>query len=158
LDKYAAFTGPLIALELGDRRGAEQLASNMFSVPYSTRGVRPSRRTELYMRGKLALADGQPDQALDFLKQSLRHRPLSWSIESYEDGLADALLGLGQWDAAIAEYQRILAINPNWATARFHLAQAYDRKGDVGRARVEYQRFVDNWNHADRDLRMLVDA
>lgn len=158
LDVHAAFVGPVVALELGDREVAHRLADNMFSIPYTYRGGRPSRRTELYLRGRLALADSRSAEAVAYLKEALRHRPLSWSIESYEDGLADALLSLRQWDAAITEYKRILEINPNWAIARFHLAQTYDGKGDQARALIEYKRFVDVWHDADRDLPLLVAA
>ena len=61
-------------------------------------------------------------------------------------------------DEAIAEYDRILSINPNYPLAHYHLAQAYERKGDRERARVEYGAFLQIWNTADADVPEAVAA
>jgi Flp pilus assembly protein TadD len=65
---------------------------------------------------------------------------------------------LGRFDDAIAEYQRVLAINPNHAMARYHLATAYDRKSQHDLARTEYQQFLDVWKDADADIPEVVEA
>jgi tetratricopeptide (TPR) repeat protein len=51
-------------------------------------------------------------------------RPQFWNIDAYEDCLANAYLELGHFDEAIAEYGRILKLNPNYPLVHYHLAQA----------------------------------
>ena len=81
-----------------------------------------------------------------------------WYVEPLQADLADAYLALGRLKPAIDEYGRVLALQPNLAIARFHLAQAYERSGDDVRARSEYQRFVQLWRDADADVPELVTA
>ncbi len=64
----------------------------------------------------------------------LGHAPPTYSLDSFEDGLANALLELGRLDEAAAEYERILRLNPNYPLAQYHLAQAYERKGQLKEA------------------------
>ena len=63
-------------------------------------------------------------------------------IDWFDDCLADGYLKLGRLDDAIAEYQRVLARNPNAALARYHLAEACARKDDKSLAREQYQQFL----------------
>jgi cytochrome c-type biogenesis protein CcmH/NrfG len=42
--------------------------------------------------------------------------------------------------------------------ARFHLAQAYQRKGRRAEAIVQFKQFLDLWKHADPDLPELAVA
>jgi len=65
---------------------------------------------------------------------------------------------LGRVKEAIAEYERVLALNPYLALARYHLGEAYDRLGDTARARAEYERFPRIWRDADPDVPELVAA
>lgn len=44
------------------------------------------------------------------------------------------------------------------ALVRYHLAAAYDRKGDHPLAIAEYQRFLDLWKNADADIPEVVAA
>jgi tetratricopeptide (TPR) repeat protein len=55
-------------------------------------------------------------------------------------------------DEAIAEYERILQLNPNYPLARFHLAEAYKGKGQLDQARDLYKQFLDVWRDADTDI------
>ena len=48
---------------------------------------------------------------------------------------------LGRTEEAIAEYQCILKLNPNYPLVHYHLAQAYELKGRNDQARAEYERF-----------------
>jgi hypothetical protein len=40
----------------------------------------------------------------------------------------------------------------------YHLARAYEGKGDTGRARGEYERFLQIWERADADIPEVLDA
>ena len=91
-------------------------------------------------------------------KQAVSHRPQTWAIDAYEDCLANAYLELGRLDEAIAEYERILRLNPNYPLVHYHLAQANERKGRGDQARVEYGRFLQVWSDADADIPEVIAA
>jgi hypothetical protein len=42
--------------------------------------------------------------------------------------------------------------------AEYHLAQAYERKGESASARAAYQRFLETWSHADADTPEVGEA
>jgi Tfp pilus assembly protein PilF len=72
--------------------------------------------------------------------------------------LANAYLETGQFDKAVAEYNRILKLNPNYPLAHFHLAQAFEQQGLSGEARESYQHFLQIWKDADADIPELLKA
>lgn len=122
------------------------------------RGQRTYRRFRAAQRGQLALEAGQTTEALEQFKLVLRSRPVLFDIEPLEDCLANAYLHLGRLDEAIAEYQRVLRLNPNDALSRYHLGTAFDRKGDRERARAEFAQFLEIWKAADADIAEVRDA
>jgi tetratricopeptide (TPR) repeat protein len=67
-------------------------------------------------------------------------------------------LSFGRWDEAIAEYERILHLTSNYPLVHYHLAQAYERKGQRDQARASYERFLQVWNHADAEVPEVVVA
>jgi tetratricopeptide (TPR) repeat protein len=79
-------------------------------------------------------------------------------MDLYEDCLANAYLVSAQFDQAIDEYQRILRLNPNYPLAQYHLAQAYQRKGNIADARLAYERFLQIWKNAGTDIPEVMDA
>jgi tetratricopeptide (TPR) repeat protein len=147
-----------LALDRGQAAKAEKLKVSLKETSYPTRGSRPELRSYDYYLGTIALREKQPDQALDHFRQALRHLPPSSGMDLYEDCLANAYLDLGRWDDAIAEYQRILRLNPNYPLAQYHLAQAYQRKGRAGEARTAYERFLQIWRGADAHIPEVADA
>ena len=64
----------------------------------------------------------------------------------------------GRLDDAICEYSRILRVNPNYPLADYHLAQAYERKGERQQAATAYERFLQNWKQADPDIPEIENA
>ncbi len=111
-----------------------------------------------YQQGHVALRQGRADEALQHFRAALEQRAVEWHIDSLEGCLANAYLELGRADEAIAEYERILRINPHYPLAHFHLGQAYERKGDHEQARAAYQRFLQVWQGADGDVPEVVAA
>jgi tetratricopeptide (TPR) repeat protein len=81
-----------------------------------------------------------------------------WHIDSFEDCLANAYLEIGRLDEAIAEYERILKLNPSYPLAHYHLGQAYELKGQADQARAFYQQFLNVWKDADSDLPEIIAA
>jgi Tfp pilus assembly protein PilF len=112
----------------------------------------------LYYRGSFELKSGRSAEAIENIKEALKHRPQIWNIDAYEDCLANAYLELGHLDEAIAEYERILKLNPNYPLVHYHLAQAYERKGSRDQARAEYQQFLEVWKEADADVPEIINA
>lgn len=108
--------------------------------------------------GYIALREGHAEEAIQNFKEALKHLPHYWHYDSFESCLADAYLKLGMADEAIAEYERILRLNPNYPLAHYHLAQAFDRKGRSGQARAHYERFLQVWETADTDIPQVMEA
>jgi tetratricopeptide (TPR) repeat protein len=146
----------LVALDRSDFATAEKLNKIIDEKLSVDRGARGYLREFYYLRGRFAEKTGRPAEAVESFKEALRHRPLIWNLDSHEDCLADAYLELGRLDEAIAEYERILRLNPNYPLAHYHLALAYERKGQREQARAAYQRFLEIWKDADADIPEVV--
>jgi len=103
------------------------------------RGGRYGDRAVLFFLAYVDRVEGRRDQMLEYLRQLLRVRPRWGEVELWEDALADGYLHLGRVDEAIAEYERALNIFPGMPMARFHLAQAYQRKGRRAEAITQFK-------------------
>jgi len=126
--------------------------------PIPGRGARFGTRVQFYYLAQEARIDRRFADMLSNLREALRCPPDWGMVEPLEDSLADAYLELGRVDDAIAEYQRALTLYPGMALARYHLAQAWRRKGDNGAAKVELASFLEMWKQADPGLPEVVDA
>jgi tetratricopeptide (TPR) repeat protein/DNA-binding winged helix-turn-helix (wHTH) protein len=151
-DKYMLRVSVLVALERGDQKEAERLLKIYESFPYMQRGVRPTQRHYSYLEGSIAFSEGRSGDAIEKFKLARGQFAPTFEIDAYEDCLANGYLNTGQLDDAISEYQRLLQLNPNYPLAQFHLAQAYERKGQVTQARNSYREFLRIWQNADADL------
>lgn len=157
--KDSVWSAYVIALEKGDSAMAEKLEKLVFVESTNTdRGARAKQRFELYSRGYIALKKGQTDEAIANFQETIRHKPPIWNIEPFEDCLANAYLKLGKFDEAIAEYKRILQLNPNYPLAHFYLAQSLQSKGMDEESRRAYQTFLQIWKDADSDIPEIVFA
>lgn len=142
LDEAAAFrSGP----DMNDKR-------------YTGRGARPQLRVDYYVLGMEALRRGQNERALDLFRQTLRHQPMTWFLESFDTCLADAWVALGKYDEAIREYGVALQKDPNYGLTHYLLGVAHDRAGDSAAARAAYTRFLALWKDADADGKAVVAA
>jgi tetratricopeptide (TPR) repeat protein len=157
-DKEAEGQLFLGALEKGDFLAAEKLKQSIEKIIRIDRGARGDLRELPYYQGLFELKSGRGPEAIQKFKEALQHRAPAWHIDAYEDCLADAYLALGRFDEAIAEYQRILKLNPNYPLVHYHLAQAYERKGQRDQARAEYQQFLQVWKDADADIPEIINA
>lgn len=124
--------------------------------PYQNRGRRQTERYAHVARGRLALARGETDAALDYLRRAVQEEPPIWDPVVFEDVLADAYLDLKRYDDAIAEYQRVLRINPRYPLAHYRLATAYEATGRRELAREAYDAFLRVWHQADSDIPEMV--
>jgi tetratricopeptide (TPR) repeat protein/DNA-binding winged helix-turn-helix (wHTH) protein len=149
----------LVTLAKGDLPNAAQAEEQYLAGrTLAARGTRAFERAPSYVRGCLNLKQGRAAEAVENFKEALRQRPLIFNIDSYEDCLANAYLELGRFDEAIAEYERILRLNPNYPLAQYHLAQALERKGQEAQAQSAYERFLQTWKDADADVPEVIIA
>lgn len=125
---------------------------------FAGRGARLHDRNTLFLRGSLALKKNNADEAIANFRETLRLAPPTWNLLTFEDCLANAYLEIGFLDVAIAEYERILRLNPNYPLVHFHLAQAFEKKGLTDEARNNYRRFLEVWNEADADIPEIISA
>ncbi|HEX3083815.1 MAG TPA: tetratricopeptide repeat protein [Pyrinomonadaceae bacterium] len=156
--KTAFGIGYLIALEKNDLAQATRLKQELEQDQSNDRGVRLSLRPLYYWRGLFALKTGATADAVDNFKLVVNHRPQAWHLESWEDCLGNAYLQLGRLDEAVAEYERILKLNPNYPLVHYHLAQAYEHQGQRDQARYEYEQFLEKWKDADADVPEMIAA
>ncbi|MCW5967884.1 MAG: tetratricopeptide repeat protein [Blastocatellales bacterium] len=152
LEPTALFNSVMLALEIGDVNRADELLKRSEKFAYTSRGSRTSRRYPAYFRGAVALRSERTDEAIASFRAVLGYRPPIWAIDVYEDCLANALLEIGRYDEAIAEYERILRLNPRYPLLHFHMAQAYRGKGDTARADEYLRLFQEMWKDADADI------
>jgi tetratricopeptide (TPR) repeat protein/DNA-binding winged helix-turn-helix (wHTH) protein len=152
--------GPMLvtALERDDLAAAEKLKSALEKIRRTARGARGDLRELPYYQGVFELRRGRGTEAIEKFKEALQHLAPAWNVDAYEDCLANAYLELGRLDEAIAEYERILKLNPNYPLVHYHLARAYERKGQRDQARAEYQQFLQVWKDADSDVPEVVNA
>jgi eukaryotic-like serine/threonine-protein kinase len=149
----------VLALERQDQAAVAKLSEIVFApANYDHDNERGSLRRWEYQRGTVALRQGRAEEALKHFRTALQHHALEWNIDSFEDCLANALLELGRAGEAIAEYERILRLNPNYPLAQYQLGQAYERKGDHARARAAFQQFLRVWQGADADIPEVSEA
>jgi tetratricopeptide (TPR) repeat protein len=72
------------------------------------------------------------------------------------DALAAALAAAGRINDAVAEERRTTALNPDFATAHFHLGQLHEQLNDLNAAADDYRRAVAANPHDPRPLQRLA--
>jgi len=147
-----------VALERGELSAAEKYKSALEKVLPRNRGGRGDLRELIYVQGIFELKSGHATEAIEKFKEALQHQAPTWNFDAYEDCLANAYLKLDRFDEAIAEYERILKLNPNYPLVQYHLGEAYERKGQQEQARIAYERFLQIWKDADADVPEVVAA
>jgi len=102
-------------------------------------------------RGHILVEIGEPAQALEALDRSLQilnMRPITnaasalWftQVEAFiRNGRGAALAGLGKNEAAMDEFKESILLCPNNAWVYDNRGRAYDRIGNLGRARLDYE-------------------
>jgi tetratricopeptide (TPR) repeat protein len=158
MDKTSPGQMLAIALAGDDLSTAERLKSTFQTVRRTARGARGDSREQRYYEGLVHLKSGQETEAIGKFKEALTHRAPTWNLDTFEDCLANAYLKLGRFDEAIAEYERIIKLNPNYPLVHYHLAQIYERKNQAGLARTQYENFLQVWKAADADIPEVLAA
>ncbi len=87
------------------------------------------------------------------------------NIPSLQDVLARAYIQNGQLHMAITEYEKLITFDPNSKDRRlihpkyhYRLAKLYQEKGWPEKAIKEYEKFLEIWKDADKNLPESIDA
>jgi len=132
--------------------------------------VDPSRAEILaflvsFYRGEVLLASGAVDEAIAVLEKvpppgpppSIGNILGIYNAPVLRDPLARAYAAKGDLDRAVAEYERLVTVDPSGKDRtlihplyHFRLAKLYEKKGLRDKAKAEYGRFLGLWRRADR--------
>lgn len=155
----AVWSSLVLALAAHQEEQAKVLEQRLTAdIPNSERGSQHDIRMKFFYRGYFELKTGNTQDAINHLKAALQHLPPSSGIDLHEDCLANAYLELNRITDAIAEYQRILKINPHYPLAYFHLGLAYQRLNDPQNAFAAFQHFLQESTSADQDSPVILKA
>jgi len=126
---------------------------------YMPRITQSKNRLNLYilqLTGELLLREGKYDQVIESCREILPANSIPWNNSIFllpmpVDVLARAHIEKKDWDEAISEYERLIAIDPEDPNDRFlitpsfhfELARLYERKDFKGKAIEEYEKFLD---------------
>lgn len=86
-------------------------------------------------RAQELLKQGKPAEAYDYL---LPFEDKYAGVVDFDYTLGIAALDSGKSDRATLAFERVLAVNPNYAGARLDMARAYFQLGDADRAKTEF--------------------
>jgi Flp pilus assembly protein TadD len=82
---------------------------------------------------------GRPEEALPYLAEAVRIRPLNATARN---NLAAALFAAERFDAAAKEFREALALDPAYQNARYNLARTLAAKGDNAAALTELRAYL----------------
>lgn len=115
-------------------------------------------------RAAVALAQKDPDKAIDALRETTPHELGGITLFDAIYLRGQAYLMLHNGSAAAMEFQKIIDhpgivwAYPPGALAHLGLARAYSLQGDKAKSRAAYQHFLALWKTADPDLPLLKEA
>jgi serine/threonine protein kinase/Tfp pilus assembly protein PilF len=125
------------------------------------------------LKTELLLAENSTDKAIAVAEKIVFLDPPLMQIASLvtsnqpflKDVLARAYWKKGELDKAIAEYGRLMTIDPKnqlrfliHPLYHYRLGRIYEEKGEKAQAREQYQKFIDFWKDADPGQPELADA
>jgi serine/threonine protein kinase/tetratricopeptide (TPR) repeat protein len=135
----------LINLEQGDILAARQYAHKIQSI-------KKNDSNYYNLMGHIYTSKNQHDQAIDEFEKAVTSKP---TLENrYDLGLV--LKRKGELEKATNELFEILQINPNHAPSRKLLGQIYEIKGEKELAKQEYEKFLEIWKEADKNIPELL--
>jgi len=125
------------------------------------------------LSAEVALAENSADRAIAIAEKTpFRDFQTMWmaSIAEYnmpflKDVLARAYWKKGELDGAIAEYERLMTIDPKTQVRylihplyHYRLGRIYEEKGALDKASGQYKKFLEYWKDADEKIPEKADA
>jgi tetratricopeptide (TPR) repeat protein len=116
----------------------------------------------LALQARIAHDRHATDSALSLIQQAAA---LDSSAEVIAP-MATIRAAAGDVSGAISDMRRLRENESNvgyepqfeWTLSRYRLGQLYEKQGDLGRARIEYEAFLSEWKDADPSLPAIVDT
>lgn len=124
------------------------------------------------LEGEVMLMNGRSNKAIEVFRSVVWPYPSLlaryshiYGIPVRLDGLARAYHEIGNLNAAIEEYRKLIKFDMSQGRRdlgrpknHYYLAKLYDEKNWPGLAIQEYTRFLEIWKDAEEDLPELIDA
>jgi eukaryotic-like serine/threonine-protein kinase len=126
------------------------------------------------LEGEIFLAERKPDEAVKILAKAVGFNfqgiaevtgLIAYNMPIEKDALARAYKAMGDTDRAIAEYGRLMTIDPANQVRQlippiyhYRLAGLYEEKGLKDKAREQYKKFLKIWKDADPGRPEIEDA
>jgi tetratricopeptide (TPR) repeat protein len=159
-DFYNAWIAGLLTAAVGDtvaaRRYANEIQSYFNAAADSTVVESVAYRRFYYnLLGEIALASDDVARAVSMHQTALR---FSTRLDDpfFRTYLGHAFLMGGDYGQAANEFERVLAINPNYPDALLDLGECYVAQGKTARANRVLQHLKSIWEDADPDYRQNV--
>ncbi|MEM7355337.1 MAG: tetratricopeptide repeat protein [Acidobacteriota bacterium] len=114
--------------------------------------------------GLLMSSQGQHERALAELEkaanleQALGYGEPPHYSRPVQESLGILYLRVGRWQDARQAFRKVLDERPNSGHAWFGIAKSHELAGEKAEARRAYQRLLEVWRHADRDLPQMQAA
>lgn len=152
-------------VRLGDYRRALQLADSLEGIQAQADAGTISRDLARSIRAHVLGDQGQTKEAIEALDPTRREVPFtrrhaSWVFTQPQDRLLRArlLASSGRFEEAELWLQTVSYYPESVLAGPGHLARGefYERRGQPGKALVEYQRLVELWRGADAELQPIV--
>ena len=136
----------------------DQADSEIFAIGGLIEKLRDedSKAYYYYLKGELYMKKGLYQQALENFNEATNFNPLKRTF--FVDALGEAYFRIGELNKAVREFEDVLKINPNYAQTHYLLGQVYQRLGKKGKARAHFQKFLEIWRDADKNLPQLIEA
>jgi len=124
----------MLAFNIGIVRGSIALLPLLLAALFGAASAAHAQQAEVAQAQQL-LSQGKPAEAYAYL---LPFEDKYAGVVEFDYVLGISALDSGKADRATLAFERVLAVNPNYAGARLDMARAYFQLGDADRAKTEF--------------------
>lgn len=156
--EWAVFLG-IRLVDQGDIAGARELLDSWIEKAWDQGDHEWAVQL---LRGEIALAEGNPTQAVVFMELSYQ---LSQESDLIQEALGRAYQAKGQHEQAEASFLEAIRLmrlgteaQEPWVLAHYRLALLYEEMGDSKKSQEYFERFLEIWGSGDEGLEGVDDT